>query len=429
MSGLRIAVVSDEGTQGGASIACTRLCLALRAAGHTVARIHHARFAPDPQSADVFYAVEQRSFSSKVLDNLPRNELSRRVLQQRWAGQLHAILHDFEPDIVNLHNLHNAKWDIEIVEEFLRHTPVVWTLHDMWALTGSCAYSFACRQFETGCTRACPQVGTYPTLPAGMVPGAHARRRALWHHAGGRLVFVAPSRWLAGEARRAAPRVPAKVIPNGLDLDVFRPRGKAEARAWLGVPDDERPVLLTAASSLADPRKGTRELTEALGRLGTPVRLLMMGRGEPMKLPGNVESHLLGPVTGDPFLALAINAADAFVLPSKADNLPLVVQEAMACAVPCLGTAVGGIPEMIADGETGWLAGDAGPDALLAALEKAFAGRTRWPEMGAAGRRRAERGYSAARQAERYTGLFRRLLSAHGVSSTHGCHGHERGSP
>ena len=59
--------------------------------------------------------------------------------------------------------------------------------------------------------------------------------------------------------------------------------------------------------------------------------------------------------------ALAYNAADVFAFPTKADNQPLVIMEALACGLPVVSSHLGGVPEMIQQGETGWLAepGDA----------------------------------------------------------------------
>jgi glycosyltransferase involved in cell wall biosynthesis len=408
MAGLRIAVVSDEGTEGGASIATTRLCIALRQAGHRVARIHHGRFRPHPDSADEFHPLELKEFSARALDNLPRNEVCRAELQRRWCRRFRRVLEEFRPHVVNLHNLHNARWDIEVVEECLRHAPVVWTLHDMWALTGSCAYAFECRRFERRCSSACPQVGTYPTLPAGMVAAAHARRRRLWSAHGGRLRFVAPSKWLAREARRATRLVPVRVIPYGLDLETFRPRNRAEARRWLGLPEDGRPVLMAGAAALGDRRKGMSDLLAAVGHLPEPLpRLVLIGHAGGLERPEGLEIRCVGPVTGERFLALALNAADLFVLPSHADNLPLVVQEALACGVPVVGYPTGGIPEMVRPGQTGWLAAEHSPAALAESLRQALEARAEWPGYAAGCRRVAESEYGAARQAARYGRLFR----------------------
>lgn len=410
---LRIAVLSDEGTQGGASIAATRLCLALRARGHHVMRIHHVRFALDPASADEAHPVALRDFTSKALDGIPTNEFSRRVLQRRWTRKIGAILDRYRPDVIHLHNLHNAGWDIEVVAACERRAPVVWTLHDMWAFTGSCAHAMECNRFATACNAECPQVGRYPTLPARMVAAAHRRRRAFFA-ADPRVTLVSPSRWMARRARASLVGTPVRTIRSGVDLGIFRPSTRDEARRVLCLPRDNMPTFLAVAASLDDPRKGTADLLRALGRIERRVRLLLLGRMHPVEMPENVEAIYLGRTSGDRFLSLAHSAADLFITPSHAENFPLVVLEAMASGRPAAGTPVGGIPEQIRDGMTGWVARSTGPDAMEELLHRILEQEKVWHGMGLAARACAEKRYGLERQTDRYELLHDAILNRDG---------------
>jgi len=410
---MRIAVVTDYGSTGGASIAASRLCTGLRRRGHFVGRFY--AFAPSPtaDSADVVYPVGDLDPWNVRISGVLKNEIWRRISQRRWAKVFRRVLRDFRPDVVSLHNLHGACWDIEVVEECLRHAPVTWTLHDMWALTGSCAYSLDCLKFESACDARCPRVGTYPTLPARMIASAHARRRRLYNgHP--RLALVAPSRWLTDHARVMAKGCVSTLrITYGLDLDQFRPIQKSLARDLLRIPDDGKPCLLAAAAWFRDPIKGMNLLVEALA---TPAkespRLMLMGRDDVLiRPPAGIDVVRFGALSGDKFFPILYSAADLFVQPSLAENQPLVIMEAMACGVPVVALSVGGVPEMVVENETGWLAKEKSAGGLAEALRRAMAERAEWPDYAERCRARARAQYAAELQARRYEQVMRDLVA------------------
>ncbi len=410
---LRIAVVSDAGSDGGAGIAATRLARGLTQRGHEVVLIHRADFRADPDAATMVLPVRHDWAWWGRLMAVARTEPVRRAVQRSWARAIGRALDRFRPHVISLHNLHRAEWDVEVVEACLHRAPVAWTLHDMWALTGGCAYAYDCRRFEVRCTWRCPQAGSPPTPPARMV-GSSFRRRERLFAGPWRLVLVPPSRWLAREARLATDsRVEVRTIPHGLDLEVFRPRDRGSVRNLLGLGDDPlRPWVATAAASFGDPRKGLQALLDALALLPEQeVGLLLLGAGGRVEAPAHVELARLGPVAGDALLALVHSCADLFVLPSAAENQPLVVLEAMASAVPVVGAAVGGVPELVIPGTTGWLADAPTASELAGALRIAFAERDRWPEVGASARSFMEAQHSLEQHLDRYSAVLKALAS------------------
>jgi glycosyltransferase involved in cell wall biosynthesis len=118
----------------------------------------------------------------------------------------------------------------------------------------------------------------------------------------------------------------------------------------------------------------------------------------------------VGSVDNDRFLSMVYSAADMFAICSLQDNLPNTVLEAMACGVPVVGHAIGGIPDMVRNGETGFTVpvGDAG--ALADAICGVLNDRARCVEMGANARRIAEQEYPLDLQARRYAELYKDLV-------------------
>ena len=105
-----------------------------------------------------------------------------------------------------------------------------------------------------------------------------------------------------------------------------------------------------------------------------------------------------------------LSAADVFVAPALADNLPYGVLEAMGCAVPVVATNVGGIPEQVVHGETGLLVPPSRPAELGAAILELLSDPARARLMGTNGRRRAETIYSMGSFVNAYEALFQRMI-------------------
>jgi glycosyltransferase involved in cell wall biosynthesis len=140
--------------------------------------------------------------------------------------------------------------------------PLTWLLHDLWPFTGGCHFPGSCRAFEQRCGR-CPSLGS--NAPDDFAGRDFAARERAYEALD--LTIVAPSRWIADEARRSAlfGRRRIEHIANGIDLQLYRPMDRGAARRLLALPADERPVLLFGAmSATSNARKGYGPLQKAL---------------------------------------------------------------------------------------------------------------------------------------------------------------------
>jgi glycosyltransferase involved in cell wall biosynthesis len=268
-----------------------------------------------------------------------------------WPNPLRIRLKRFRARLVHLHWVNAGLLGME---ELGRLTcPIVWTLHDAWAFTGGCHYTRDCVGFKRYCGR-CPQLGSQSENDYSQ---CLMRKKARVFNKLD-ITVVTPSRWLAEMAKQsslfAGRRI--EVIPNGLDTNVFKPVPRAAARERLGIPLD-KPVVLFGAHSVTDVRKGWDLLRDALSRQKEPCTLLVFGDGEVVvEHAPHITVYQLGSVYDEARLALIYSAADVFVCPSREDNLPNTVAEALACGTPCAAFAVNGLPDMLEHQKTGWLA-------------------------------------------------------------------------
>jgi glycosyltransferase involved in cell wall biosynthesis len=172
--------------------------------------------------------------------------------------------------------------------------------------------------------------------------------------------IVGCSEWLANRAKKSSllKGFSVKAIPNPLDISLFSPQNKAEARQKLGLPIDKKLILFVAAK-ISVIWKGFIYFQEALEILkaqtiagGEPynqeIELIILGESDEetiKKLP--FKAHALGRISDINQIVSIYSATDVFVTSSIQENLPNTIMEAMACGTPAVGFEVGGIPEMI----------------------------------------------------------------------------------
>ena len=169
------------------------------------------------------------------------------------------------------------------------------------------------------------------------------------------------------------------------------------------------------------PEKGHRVLLDAAGRLGrdhTNFRIVLVGDGE---LRSEIEHQSLTLGLSDRIhlagwqdragVRRILNASRALVLASYGEGLPVVIMEAMAMGRPVVSTDVGGVSELVVEGETGWLAPPGDPERLAAVMKLALeAADSEVASMGERGRERVLEMHDGRRQASRLKELFERYV-------------------
>ena len=311
----------------------------------------------------------------------------------------------FKPNLVHLHWIAGSMLRIEDLEKI--EVPIIWTLHDTWAFTGGCHYTGTCSRFQFECGK-CPQLGSFSSND--LSHSIWLRKRDVYKKLN--LTIISPSRWLAEQASKSSlfAGKEIKLIPYGIDLNTFRPIDKAAAKKYLGLNSPE-PILLFGAQWLTDPRKGGDLLFSALEKINYPCTLLTFGEGEIGFVNNkNLTVRSLGSMQDNLSLALIYSAADVFLCPSREDNLPNTILEAMACATPCIAFDIGGMADMIVHKANGWLAKPFDSDNFAAGIAWVIDGSNN-QRLSKAALNKAITEYSMELMGKRYEDLYRKLLS------------------
>jgi len=357
---MKLLSLSDHHT-GGAAVAAKRLNATLR--DHLNDAISHSTGYSDPDGALLRFP------SNLSIERIAQkcSPLPAKVLRQWNASQaLRSLLKRVSPDIVHFHNIHGiAGWNLTLVEKALRYAPVVWILHDQWALTGGLTYKVQTESnIETTSAKS-----LYGKINPTEVRRLLKLALAFQNH----FRIVCPSQWLEHEAIKIGlPADSVANIPNSLDLNEFSTCEPNTARKRLGLPDDGTPTALVVSVDTKDPRKGGFLLEQALEKLDLPLRVLVAGSAPLTNQNPNIDWRYLGQFKKSEDLVNTYQAADLLIHPALIDNLPNVVVESLACGTPVVAFHTGGLPDMVKPGRTGWLAESISPVALAQTITGAL---------------------------------------------------------
>lgn len=371
---MKILLINTDDSMGGAAIACLRLLSVLEEEKDIEAKLLVQE--KKRSRADVEAVAKSWFGKKKALARFAIERLYFRLFEQskkvRFAFSpantgidisQHPLVQ--QADILHLHWVNFGFLSIESLKKlFSLGKPIVWTLHDMWAFTGGCHHSGNCENYQAHCGNCLPYLRN---------PSPNDLSARVWQQKNqifGKFAKLPPiqiigcSQWLANRARKSSlfKHLPIGAIPNPLDITIFKPSAQAEARVKLNLPLDKK-LILFAAAKVTVIWKGFSYFQEALQllkeQISNPqdIELVILGESdEDLNKALPFRTHTLGRISDVDQVALIYSAADVFTISSIQENLPNTIMEAMACGTPAVGFEVGGIPEMIAHQQTGYLA-------------------------------------------------------------------------
>lgn len=454
MPPMRILKISAQDEGGGAAGVARDLARMFRARGHACVTAVGARRGRDDHVLEIPDKGAGMGWACAALGT--RDAISPWLGKVRGAGRIHDLLHCFgrpqrlldrlrgtedftlpssaaaldmapwPPDLVHAHNLHSFRgplghFDLRVLPALTAKVPWVLTLHDAWLTTGHCAHSLACERWLTGCGR-CPDLGLFPAVHRDGTAANWQRKRDIF--AKSRFYVASPSRWLMDRVERsmlAPATIEGRVIANGVDLSIFHPGNREQARQALDLPRDCHVLVFVVQGLTGRSWKDFATVRQAVFQLAhanadRSILLLVLGEDSAPERLGPAEIRYLPFRKDAGAVAEYYRASDIYVHAAHADTFPSAVIEAMACGTPVIATSVGGIPEQVTP-ETGVLVpakdGDAMARAIVTLLDDP--GRRRKLSDNAAVR--ARECFDLQKQADAYLAWFQDILESRGRTS------------
>lgn len=374
MKTLRIGIACYP-TYGGSGVLATELGLALADKGHDV---HLFSYARPTRLATYHKGIEFHNVtvSSYPLFEYPPYDLALSSLMRQ-------VMAERELDILHVHYAVPHSMCAYLAREMIGHcrTKIVTTLHgtDITILGRDPAYR-------------------------DVIPFALRKSDAV----------VSVSNWLADETRSVFDyegRI--HVLPNFVDQKSFRPQADQSVRRQLA--EDDQPIVIHISNFRSLKRAG--DALEAFRALDPALdaRLVFVGDG-PDQARVQEDAHRHGLIDRVRFLGAiddvehVLAAADVALFPTESESFGLAALEAMACAVPVVATRVGGLPEVVTDGECGYLAEVGDTEAMAGHISSLLKDTELRQRFGAEGRRRAVELFSLERSLAQHEALYHSLL-------------------
>lgn len=321
--------------------------------------------------------------------------------------RLIAQIKEIQPDVVQLHNVHDHYLNYRLLFEYLNKTniKVVWTFHDCWAFTGHCFHFVTkkCDRWKAGCYD-CPLKNEYPKTFLDCSEQHWLLKKELFTVCKN-LTIVPVSNWIASFVKESFLKEKnIHVIHNGVDLKTFSPQKPSTAPSSSQVFSKFK---IIAVSSVWNSYKGELDiyrLRTMLPEEQYEITMVGLSAKQKKKLPMGIVG--IQRTQNVQELVLLYSNADVLINPTYADNFPTVNIEALACGTPVITYNTGGSPEAI-DDKTGMIINQGN----VAALADAIMWMRENPLSSTACRRRAELFFDKDKCVEEYVRLYEEIMT------------------
>ena len=303
-----------------------------------------------------------------------------------------------EANIIHLHNIHGNYFDLSALRKIASEKYIVWTLHDMWIMTGGEAYTFKNDNYKKGIGET-PYVDVYPLLNPLIDRRQHfiELKKKIYGDIADKLTLVPVSHWIEDCIKSAYVynnRMNIRLNYNGINLSIFKNYKK---RNWT------KPRILFFNNESAF--KGSPLFLNILNRLNEDYDLTIIG--EPLKI--NVNYNYIKYIDNPRYLNEIYNDVDLLVFPSLAENFPLTLLEALACGVFKIASDVGGIPEVL-DNASGYLFKSGDEEDLLNKINHALKNLAESRDKADEASRNVEN-FSLEKNCNGYLSIYKHILS------------------
>ncbi len=267
------------------------------------------------------------------------------LYSRKATKQLIKKLKEYKPDVINLHNIHGYYLNYKILFKYLKQSniPVVWTLHDLWAITGHCACfeEFECEKWKTGCVK-CTHKKEYPKAIFENSKKNYRLKQEIFSLQN--LIFVSPSEWLKNNLKESfLKQYHCEVINNGIDLSIFSKKESDFVEKY----NLQNKKIILGVSPFWTIGKGANTFNKLAQDLDDSFVVVTVGESQGVTF--NEKVRALPKTSSIKELVEIYSASDLFINPTLIDNFPTVNVEALACGLPVVTYNTGGSGEMIDD--------------------------------------------------------------------------------
>ena len=305
-------------------------------------------------------------------------------------------------DIIHLHRINSGLVNIKDLSKI--NKPVVWTIRDMWPMTGGCHYS-ECDKYESKCG-SCPQLKSNFEYDLSRI--VFNRKEKFYPKT---MKIVGISNWISEVAKKSFlfRDYDIRTIFNNVDTDEFAPIDKKVAKEILGIKSNKK-VVLVGAQSLNDFYKGFDKFLEAIKFLKGKYLFLFFGNLDESVLP-DIEYKSFGFLLDVLSLRILYSASDVFVAPSILEAFGKTLVEAMNSKTPVVCFDATGPRDIVEHKISGYKAKPFSPKDLANGIEWVLnLGENEYNKICENAREKVLKEFDSRVVAKRYIELYKRIL-------------------
>jgi glycosyltransferase involved in cell wall biosynthesis len=268
---------------------------------------------------------------------------------------IRTIVNKEKPDIVHLHWICGGMLSLGQLQKIGRKAPLVFTMHDNWLYSGGCHVHLQCNNYKTKC-------GNCPILNSKYSNDLSSKifiKKAQVFLAIKKYSIIGVSSWISNDAKLSPilNKENIKTVANPINIGVFKPVNKAEAREKLKLPENKKLILFGAVNPLSDKNKGYDILTKVLGILhNKELELVIFGNKQRVDNINGYTVHTMGFITDVQLLCEIYSACDVMLVPSYQEAFGQTAVESMACGTPVVAFGYSGLLDIIDHKINGYLA-------------------------------------------------------------------------
>jgi glycosyltransferase involved in cell wall biosynthesis len=262
-----------------------------------------------------------------------------------------------EKCLFHFHNLHGDYFPLSCIPALTNTVSAIWTLHDMWAFTGHCVHSFKCERWIGNCYQ-CEHLDYHYPIEKDVCSARMEGRKEIYDRA--KIIIAVPSQWLKNKVEKSLLKnKDIRLVYNGVDENIFKPRDKELVRKELSLPRNKRIVLYTANGGIESIYRCRSEWAEIFNKAENGVLFINIGTTDKVikeETRGKAQIVNVPFIREESTMAKYYAASDVYLFPSLADNCPLSVLEAMSSGLAVVTFKTGGIPELVQHMKNGYIA-------------------------------------------------------------------------
>lgn len=327
-------------------------------------------------------------------------------------------IEQMNPDIVHLNWI---QFDFLTIEDMAKiKKPILWTVHDMWPISGAEHYTES-ERYKEGYLDT-----NRPSYESGFDLNQWVWNRKVKNIKGKKNFYlVGVSQWMTNCIQESIlfKSNQSFVVPNGLDIRIFNPQGKFHSRNLFNISQDKKVILFGALSFHSDKRKGFQYITEAMNLLSNrlsfaDIEIVVFGSDEfenENEIPFKQIS--LGRLTHDALLAKAYSIADVMVVPSMVESFGQTASEAMACGTPVVCFDTSGLKDIVDHKINGYRAECFSSEDLANGILWVLTDEDRRKDLSQKALEKVQQEFTLEKLSSNYSKLYEHILKDNEVSS------------